>query len=198
MSRLLLVRHAPTASTRQARFPTTCGVRAADGCEPLDRAGAEQAAALKAVLPRADYCWASFAVRALQTAQLAGLEAEPDADLAECDFGHWAGLLPAEVGDPDALAVWYADPDSAPHRGESFAGVRARAAKVLQRAREAGGTVIAVTHGGLVRAALVEALGLGPDARWRIEAAPASVTELHPASDGWRIVRVNWTPGALR
>ncbi|MGH8910308.1 MAG: histidine phosphatase family protein [Egibacteraceae bacterium] len=198
MNRLLLVRHAPTASTRRARFPMTCGARVVDGCESLDRAGAEQAAALEPVLPRPDHCWASFAVRTLETARLAGCEPEPHADLAECDFGRWAGLLPAEVEDADALAAWYADPDSAPHGGERFADVRARAAKVLLRAREAGGTVVAFTHGGLVRATLVEALGLGSDARWRLEAAPASVAELHPAGEGWRIVRVNWTPGTLR
>jgi broad specificity phosphatase PhoE len=198
MDRLLLVRHATSPGTRRAIFPVTTGTRASDSCESLDRRGAEQAAMLASVLPRADHCWASFAARAVQTARLAGLEPELMAELAECDFGRWAGLTPEEVEDSAALAGWYADPDTAPHGGERFADVRQRAALVLLRAREVGGTVIACTHGGLVKAALVEALGLASAAVWRFDAAPASVTELHPAGDGWRVVRVNWAPGPLR
>ena len=198
MDRLLLVRHAQTAGTRQAAFPATAGSQARDRCEPLDQAGTAQAAALRGTLPRPRHCWASFAARALETARLAGCDARPCADLAECDFGRWAGLLPAQVhaADPDGLAAWYADPDAAPHGGESFTHVRARAAAVLARAKDAGGTVVAFTHGGLVKAALLEALGLGSQALWRLDVAPASVTELHPsgAGGGWRVVRTNWTP----
>ncbi|MGH8930288.1 MAG: histidine phosphatase family protein [Egibacteraceae bacterium] len=197
MDRLLLVRHATSPGTRRAIFPATTGARASDPCEPLDRAGEEQAARLGAVLPASDHCWASFAVRALQTARLAGLDPEPLAALAECDFGRWAGMAPAEVEDADAMMGWYADPDTAPHGGERFVDVRQRAATVLLRARETGGTVIAFTHGGLIKAALVEALGLGSGAVWRLDAAPASVTEVHPAGGEWRVVRVNWTPGTL-
>lgn len=199
MDRLLLVRHAASAGTRRAWFPATTGARAVNGCEPLDRVGTEQAASLRGLLPPADCCWASFAVRALQTAAHAGFDPEPSADLAECDFGRWAGLAPAEVHttDPDDLAAWHADPDLAPHGGERFGDVRARAVRVLARARAAGGTVIAFTHGGLVKAALLDALGLGSQAVWRLDVAPASVTELHPAGQGWRIVRVNWTPNLV-
>ncbi|MGH8899023.1 MAG: histidine phosphatase family protein [Egibacteraceae bacterium] len=198
MDRLLLVRHAQSAGTRRAAFPATTGACARDGCEPLDRAGAVQAAALRGVLPQPDSCWASFAVRALETARLAGCDARSCADLAECDFGRWAGLEPAQVhaADPEGLAAWYADPEAAPHGGERLGDVRARAAAVLARARELGGTVVVFTHGGLVKAALLEALGLGSQALWRLDVAPASVTELHPsgAGGGWRVVRMNWTP----
>jgi broad specificity phosphatase PhoE len=197
MDRVLFVRHALSAGTRRAAFPPTTGACARDGCEPLDRAGAVQATALRGVLPRPDHSWASFAARALETARLAGCDAQPYAELAECDFGRWAGLLPAEVhaADPDGLAAWYANPDTAPHGGERLADVRARAAAVLARAIRVGGTIVAFTHGGLVKAALLEALGLGAQAIWKLDVAPASITELHPsgAGGGWRVVRVNWT-----
>jgi broad specificity phosphatase PhoE len=197
VNRLLLVRHATTSSTRRACFPVTTGALAVDGCEPLDRGGGEQAAALRGMLPRADHCWASLAARAQQTARLAGFAPQPCGDLAECDFGGWAGAAPAEVADAPGVEAWYADPDAAPHGGEGFGEVRARAARVLGRARDLGGTVVAFTHGGLVKAALCEALGLPSSALWRLEVAPASVTELHPAGHGWRVVRLNWAPGRL-
>lgn len=197
MNRLLLVRHATTSSTRRACFPATTGALAVDGCEPLDRGGGEQAAALRGMLPWADHCWASLAARAQQTARLAGFAPQPCGDLAECDFGGWAGAAPAEVADARGVEAWYADPDAAPHGGEGFGEVRARAARVLGRARDLGGTVVAFTHGGLVKAALCEALGLPSSALWRLDVAPASVTELHPAGHGWRVVRLNWAPGRL-
>jgi len=198
MNRLLLVRHATTSSTRRACFPATTGARAVDGCEPLDRGGGQQATALRGMLPRADHCWTSHAARAQETARLAGFAPEPFGNLAECDFGRWAGALPTEVGDPGAVQAWYADPDGAPHGGEGFRDVRARAVRVLGRARDLGGTVVAFTHGGLVKAALCEALGLPSSALWRLDVAPASVSELHPAGDDWRVVRLNWEPGRLR
>ena len=198
MNRLLLVRHATTPSTRRACFPATTGARAVDGCEPLDRGGGEQAAALRGMLPRADHCWASLAARAQQTARLAGYAPELCGDLAECDFGRWAGVAPAQIDDTGAVEAWYADPDGAPHGGEGFGDVRARAVRVLDRAGDLGGTVVAFTHGGLVKAALCEALGLPSAALWRLDVAPASVTELHPAGQGWRLVRLNWMPGSLR
>jgi len=198
VNRLLLVRHATTSSTRRACFPATTGARAVDGCEPLDRGGGQQATALRGMLPRADHCWTSHTARAQETARLAGFAPEPFGDLAECDFGRWAGALPTEVGDPGAVQAWYADPDGAPHGGEGFRGVRARAARVLGRARDLGGTVVAFTHGGLIKAALCEALGLPSSALWRLDVAPASVSELHPAGDDWRVVRLNWEPGRLR
>jgi broad specificity phosphatase PhoE len=202
--RLLLVRHSTSGETRRAAFPSTSGAALVDGCQPLDRAGREAAAALAGLLPSSDRCWASLAVRARQTAELAGLPGpEPVADLAECDFGTWAGLTMAEVNDsdPDGLGAWWADPDSAPHGGERLGQVRERAGRVMARAAELGGTTIAFTHGGLVKAALLDVLDLPASALWRLDAAPASVTELrHSGShrgsgDGrWRLTRLNWVP----
>lgn len=195
-ARLLLVRHATTAETRRAAFPSTTGAGPVDGCPPLDRAGTRAAEALEPHLPAPDRGWSSHACRALQTAALAGVEVVADSDLAEGDWGRWAGLTPTEVHatEPETLAGWYADLESAPHGGEPLSSVRARARRILDRAEGAGGTTIAFTHGGLVGAALLEALDLPAAALWRLEASPASVTELHPGGTGWRLVRLNWTP----
>lgn len=196
VDRLLLVRHALTAETRRAAFPSTTGAIATEPCEGLDWAGLEQAVALRAHLPSVDRIWSSHARRAKETARATGFWAEPDGDLAECDFGRWAGSTPTEVHErePGELAAWYADPGLAIYAGEPLTEVRARARRVMERAAALGGATLAVTHGGFVKAALLEALGLPDAAVWRLDVAPASVTELQPTLGAWRLVRLNWSP----
>ena len=203
--RLLLVRHASTAQTRRALFPSTTGAAHVDGCAGLDAGGAAEAGRLRGLLPVPDRTWASHAARAVETAARAGLDVDEClGDLAEADFGRWAGrsMIDVATEDMDALAAWHADPSTTPHGGEPLADVRRRAARVLARAADAGGTTVAITSGGLVKAALLEALGLPDRLLWRFDVAPASVTELSlgPGADppsGWRVVGVSWTP-ALR
>lgn len=194
--RLLLIRHATTSATRRAAFPVTTGRVVADACAALDAAGVAAATTLASALPRADRCWTSYARRATQTAEC--LRLTPDArmaELAEGDFGRWAGATLDEVHarDPDALATWLADPGSTPHGGEPLREVRRRARRVLDAAADADGTTVAVSHGGLIKAALLEVLALPDAAVWRLDCAPASVTELNP-DHGWRITTMNWTP----
>jgi broad specificity phosphatase PhoE len=198
-TRLLLVRHAASAETRRAAFPRTSGAAPDPDCPPLDRGGEEQATALAPHLPAVERCWSSHALRAVRTAELLGLTPEPGADLAECDFGRWAGRTPAELEATEAggLRAWWTDPDAAPHGGESLTRVRERAARVLARAAVLDGVTLAVTHGGLVKALLLEVLELPASAVWRLDAAPASVTELHCTGGYWRLTRLNWEP-ALR
>jgi broad specificity phosphatase PhoE len=192
--RLLLIRHARTDDTRRAAFPHTSGAATQEACPALDHVGVAQAVALRGALPAADRCWASFARRALETAAHAGCAVDVRlADLGECDFGAWSGQAPSDV-DQSALAAWHADPDVAPHGGEGLAAVRARAAAVLERAAALGGTTLAFTHGGFVKATLLEVLGLPSTLVWRLDAAPGSVAELHRVGDAWRVTRVNWTP----
>jgi len=184
--RLLLVRSAATAATRRAAF-------AAD--EPLDAAGGRAAARLASALGRVDSALAGPALRARQTAEAAGLDARPDADLGALRAGGWAGLDLAEVGarDPLVLRLWLDDPDARPPGGESRAELGLRVARFLERARALEGAVVAVSHASVVRAAVVQALGAPPQAFWRVDVAPASITELRPRDSGWLLARSNWT-----
>ena len=194
--RLLLVRHATTSASRRATFPATTGSAAIDDCAALDEAGVAGATALGAALPHADRCWTSHARRAVQTATHLGLTLDAClSDLAEGDFGRWAGATLDQVHarDPDGLATWLADPGTTPHGGEALVDVRRRARRVLDAAADADGTTIAISHGGLIKAALLEVLDLPDAALWQLDCAPASVTELHPGRQ-WRTTMVNWTP----
>lgn len=182
MRRLLLLRHAPTAATRAAAF-------GAD--EPVDERGLRAAARAGEALPRGWDVLCSPAARCRQTADAAGLGpvvVEPA--LAECDFGAWAGRSLPEIDEHDA-GSWMADPDARPHGGESLTVFAARVAAWLDAQARLPGRAIAVTHGGVVKAAVVYALGAPLEAFWRIDAAPLARTELHAHEGRWTVARVN-------
>jgi broad specificity phosphatase PhoE len=180
--RLLLVRHASTEATRRFAFPLD---------EPLDPRGRADAARL--TVPRGDVL-CSPARRCAETAEAAGLRLSAvDPRLAECDFGRWGGLTLDDVEG----AAWFEDPDARPHGGESLMAFAARVAGWLDEQASVAGTAIAITHGGVIKAAVVYALGAPLDAFWRIDAAPLSITELHSHDGRWTLTRAN-VPGAAR
>jgi broad specificity phosphatase PhoE len=181
--RLLLVRHAPTRATRATAFPLD---------EPLDDAGRQAAAELRAALPQRCEVLSSPAVRCRETADAAGLTADLDDALVECDFGEWVGRRLADV-EADGARAWMLDPDAAPHGGESLRAFAARVAGWLDAQAEREGTAAAITHGGVVKAAVVHALDAPLQAFWQIDAAPLSVTELHAHDGRWTIARLNHT-----
>lgn len=188
MRRLLLVRHAATACVRSARFPLD---------EPLDEPGWAEAKALGPSL--ADYDWASTspARRARETAEAAELvDAETDELLRECDFGAWAGrsLRQVSAADPDGLRAWFEDPSARPHGGESLAMLAERVRAFLAHALGREGTGVAVTHGGPIKAAIALTLDAPLSSFWRIDVAPASISELRAREGRWTVARVNWQP----
>jgi broad specificity phosphatase PhoE len=194
MRRLILVRHAPTAVTRAAGFPVD---------EELDAPARAAAATLAATLrewdvpPGADVV-VSPARRCRQTAAAAGLDrVHVEPAVAECDFGAWAGRTLADLHAeaPDATLRWMTEPAAAPHGGESLTDVLARVGGWLDAQAQAEGTAVAVTHGGVVKAAVVHALGAPPAAFWRVAVAPLSLTELHAHDGRWTVVRLAWTAG---
>jgi broad specificity phosphatase PhoE len=181
--RLLLVRHASTDAVRAAAF-------GAD--EPLDVSGRVAAVQLAARLSRADEVLVSAARRAQETAEHAGLVATGEAP-GECDFGRWAGRTLRELADedPDAVRAWMTDPDASPHGGESLTALLRRVRAWLAEQAEGDRTAIAITHAGVVKAAVVAALDAPPLAFWRIDVAPTSITELHAHDGRWTVTRVN-------
>jgi broad specificity phosphatase PhoE len=190
--RVLLVRHAPTPATRRGAFPAD---------EPLDDAGRAQAAPLAGALARFEQAVCSPARRAVQTACAAGLDARTEPRLAECDFGAWAGRSLADVhaGDPAAAELWMTDPHARPHGGESLIEFSHRVAGWLDdEAVQGDGSLVAITHGGVVKASLVCALSAPPASFWQIAVEPLSITELHAHDRRWTVNRVNCPPEAVR
>jgi broad specificity phosphatase PhoE len=185
---LLLVRHAPTSATRASAFPAD---------EALDERGRAQAAGLATRLPRRAAIITSPARRCRETAEAAGLDAEVDDQIAECDFGTWSGRSLAEVNDdePDGVRTWMLDPGAAPHGGDSLETFCARIASWLDAQAEQEGRVVAITHGEVIKAAVVHAVGAPVLSFWRIDASPLAFTELHAHGGRWTVTRLNCAPG---
>jgi broad specificity phosphatase PhoE len=193
MRRLLLVRHAPTAATRASAFPLD---------EGLDDRGRALAEGLAAVVPSRGDVLCSPALRCVQTAGAAGLDATPEPRVAECDFGSWAGRSLADVhaSEPEAARSWMTDPQAAPHGGECLADFCARVRAWLDEQAAQDGPAVVITHGGVVKAAVVHAMGAPLETFWRVDAAPLAVTELHAHEGRWTITRLNCPadPGGRR
>lgn len=183
MRRLLLIRHATTQAVRRAAFPVD---------EPLDDAGRTAAAALAGRLGCGEAV-SSPALRARQTAAAAALRAQVEPSIDECDFGAWAGRTLAQVheDDPEGAGAWMTDPDACPHGGESLSALLARVDGWMHAQAALDGRAIAVTHAGVVKAAVVHALGAPPTAFWRVDVTPLAVTELHAHDGRWSVACMN-------
>jgi broad specificity phosphatase PhoE len=103
--------------------------------------------------------------------------------LREMGFGRWEGLAWDDVAEqfPRLARQWLAG-RSRPRipGGESFTPFRARVTRELTRivAANHGGSVVVVTHAGVIRVAIGEALGLDDRHLFRIAQSPCSVSVL--------------------
>jgi len=183
MRRLLLIRHGSTDAVRRNAFPID---------EPLDDAGRSAAAQLAGKLGRGE-ALCSPALRARETAAAAALDATVEPLIAEGDLGDWAGRTLAEVheADPDGVSAWLMDPHACPHGGETLAALLQRVGGWLDAQAGQDGRAIAVTHAGVVKAAVVHALGAPAAAFWRVDVTPLAITELHAHDGRWTVARVN-------
>ncbi|MEW2133864.1 histidine phosphatase family protein [Streptomyces sp. NPDC005435] len=179
-SRVLLVSPASSPALRQARFY--------DGLGPLDTSGAARARAAADSVPRADRVVRSPGARCHETASELGLHGDELSELAPLDAGRWRGRTLEEVGttEPEALTLWLADPESAPHGGESVRALCQRVGAWLESAPEDART-LAVVEPDVVRAAVVHALRLPAETFWRLDVPPLTVTELSGRAGRWNL-----------
>ncbi len=96
--------------------------------------------------------------RARRTCELAGfgVQAGPEPDLLEWDYGVYEGLTTAEIR--REVPGWYLFRDGCPG-GESVAAVGARADRVVARLKQARGHVILFGHGHFFRVLAARWLG---------------------------------------
>ena len=125
-------------------------------------------------------------------------------DLAEQHFGEWQGLAYDELHRlraGDSHRFWHAPAHEVVPGGESFLAVIERVSRAVHQLVEtyAGRDVIAVAHGGTIRAALALALGLEPEAALAFIVENCSITRIDHIDGpgmghGWRVVMVNRPP----
>ncbi|HZS86693.1 MAG TPA: histidine phosphatase family protein [Chloroflexota bacterium] len=189
-TRLLIARHGETVDNAAERW---------QGWQdsPLTPRGIAQAEALGRRLAAEPLvaAYSSDLGRAVATARLAlsghRLELQQTVALRERDVGAFSGLSGREVQQryAEALARRHSDHilDWAPPRGESFRQMLSRILPFVDQigAEWPGGSVLLVTHGGVIR--LLAAYALGRD--W------AHIYERHPSNGGLSACR--WSDGSL-
>jgi broad specificity phosphatase PhoE len=142
---ILLVRHGETEWSAAGRHTSRTDL-------PLVESGRERAQALGRELADRSFALVlcSPLRRARETCSLAGFEsvAVIDEDLREWDYGEYEGLRTVEIRAqrPD----WWLWRDGAPG-GEQPLEVAARADRVLEHLRGAGGDAVAFAHGHILR-----------------------------------------------
>lgn len=179
-TRLHLLCSASTSSVRAVAFPSD---------EPLDAHGRQSLLRLSGRLPACDRILRSPALGAAQSAEGLGLDATTEPLLRDCDFGRWAGrpLKDVQALEPEALAEWLYEPHSAPHGGESFAEVTKRVGAWMDGLPDEGGSILAITHAHVIRAAIAHALGMGPRAFLSVDVPPLSRAKLSAGGGQWRL-----------
>lgn len=174
--RLTLVSHAMTDAMAAGRFPID---------EPLNALGQRQVDATADLGP-IDATVCAPELRTRQTAERLGLRAETEPMLADLNCGTWRGSVLSAVV-PAELVLWLTDPAQAPHGGESVVGLVERVRGWLDTLATRQGRLVAVTHPGVIRAAIVVALGAPPKSFWRIDVGPVSRTVMHLRGHAWTL-----------
>ena len=179
--RLILIRHGQVEERFEGRF-----VGSTDAV--LSPAGLRQAQGLAAWVagkqPGACFCSPLQRCVATARAAVAGLSLQPvpDPDLREADFGEWEGLSFSDIAGKDAAAVdrWARfEPGFRFPGGESIADFTKRIGAAADRMAAAPQeTVVAFTHGGVIRFMLCALLRLDPRSYAAFEVRPACVVEL--------------------
>ena len=171
---LTLICHGQTEAQRVGRFA-------------LDDDPLRELPAPMAGLSTGAHCLSAPELRALQTAQGLGLQATVDERLRDCDLGRWQGLALKQLQHDDlaGLQAWLADPQSAPHGGESVAALCSRVAHWLDSDLAAGEWLV-ITHPFVIRAAMLHALAAPLDAFQRIDVQPLAQVRLSHSTQ-WRL-----------
>jgi alpha-ribazole phosphatase len=124
------------------------------------------------------------------------------ANLAEQNLGEWQGLnraafFASRKSTPGSF--WFAAANERAPGGESFADLIARVRGAVLELIEAhrGRDIVAVTHGGTIRAAIAIALDLEPQGGLAFATDNCAITQLdlyEGGEQGWRVVTINHQP----
>ena len=198
--RMVLMRHAQPSAHAQGRCYGKLDVG-------LGSVGREQARAAAAAFSPGDLAAvvASPRIRARETAEhlatRVGAPLHEDPRFAEIDFGAFEGRTYAEIeaSHPEAYAAWMRSPTTMRFPdGESFAQMKTRVLVAVDELRAAhpGTALGVVSHGGVGRIIIADALGMPDAAIFRLEQSYAGVSVLDWWGETPALRLLNWTPRA--
>ena len=198
--RVILLRHGQTTYNAEARFQGQTDV-------PLDEVGLKQAEVAGVRLAEiltgqpvkimsSDLRRASSTAEPL--ARLLGAEVALDPRLREIYAGQWEGLLREEIVAqwPDEYTAWHRGENVRVGGGETRSEAGARAAEAIVEAEKAmdDGTLVCVSHGGALRAAIFQLIGASSWPWNGLEGLRnAHWSELQHTVRGWRVSSYNVT-----
>ncbi len=198
--RVILLRHGQTTYNAEARFQGQTDV-------PLDEVGLKQAevAGVRLAEILADQpvkIMSSDLRRASSTAEplarLLGADVTPDPRLREIYAGQWEGLLREEIVAqwPDEYTAWHRGENVRVGGGETRSEAGARAVEAIVEAEKSmdDGTLVCVSHGGALRAAIFQLIGAEGWPWNGLEGLRnAHWSELQHTPRGWRLSSYNVT-----
>ena len=185
---LYLVRHGRTEANAHGRLQGRIDL-------PIDELGRAQAAALPRLVQRVDRLVVSPSLRARQTAEVFGVEAEVDERWLEMDYGCYDGVAIDQVP-PEVWAGWLSNPDFAPEGGEPLSAVAARVFAACDDLVESARRhdVVVVSHATPIKVAMAWALGADVSITWRSHVDQASVTRVIIRDRGPALAGFNLLP----
>lgn len=197
MTRLHLIRHAPTAETGKRLTGRLPGVGLS---APGARLAGELADALSGIT--FDAIYTSPVRRCRETARAiaapGGLRPIPYRSLIEVDYGSWSGRTLGSLRRTRLWRLLFVAPSRVRFPGgESLAEVQSRAVAACEElaAAHRRSDIAAVSHGDVIKAVVAHYLGTPLDLFQRITIAPGSVSVLELLPDAApRILGVNRTP----
>lgn len=126
-----------------------------------------------------------------------GLTVEIEPDIIETNHGAWEGKNAHVIAElwPREYNIWQTQPTKAVFPGgETYADTRMRALRWWKEVLPTiHGTTAVVTHDNIVRALLVDILGMQPDLLWNMELQPAAITKLKIIDGAVKVSEVNNT-----
>lgn len=180
MKRLLLVRHGESEWNAARRLQGQADI-------DLSEKGRQQALALKATIAalNPDRVLTSDLKRARDTAALLGFaSAQQTPALREISVGDWTARDIDEIieRDGESYRGWRAG-TFVPPGGEAWSDFTTRTERAVRDALEGAERVLAVCHGGVVRALLQTLIGLGPAKILPVGPASLSILKFDSARD---------------
>jgi broad specificity phosphatase PhoE len=190
MLRLTLLAAAPTEAHRLYRFPAD---------EPIEPVPPIRVKQILSNIGATDQVICGPERRSLETAALLGRVATTSENVQAWSAGNWSGqaLDWVAANDPEGLRSWQADPDAAPHGGETLNTLLARLGRWLDEHTSTSGRWLVVADASAVRAIVVHVLAAPPASFWRLDIPPLSLSVVQYAGSQWRLRSLALDPEAI-